>query len=309
MKYFITLTLMILFCHEKKALSLDDKLMEIAIRKNKIISIVLDMKGEKKLVKENIFRGTMLRLSEKIKEYKPALIYLDQTTLEKSPFLDDYEKKFNRDLPVISTFTFQTKRNDRISEEMKTLIGPKIKGQSVPKGFEFSPLTGIEFPYIEFIQKSKAICVSGIPDKPKGDYGFSFYFQYENYIFENCPITIANEFLSKYNLKLEFDWSSETPALYEVENGKLKLIKHIVSPEVFGVHYEIPFQFREFRTIDLNEFLEKDFEIEPGMIFIVSNSINEFQAANGEKKYPYQILPSEVYNLLDIVSQPLEKEK
>ena len=120
---------------------------------------------------------------------------------------------------------------------------------------------------------------------------------------------LFDEFLSKYNLKLEFDWSTETPALYEIENGKSKLIKHIVSPEVFGVHYEIPFQFREFRSIDLNDFLEKDFDIEPGMIFIVSNSINEFQAANGEKKYPYQILPSEVYNLLDLVSQPLEKEK
>lgn len=309
MKYLITLIILILFCFEKKDNSLEDRLKEVSRRKSKIISIVLDSKTEQRLLKENYFRGTMFRLSDRIKKYKPLLIYFDQITLEKSPLIDNDETKFNRDLPIISPFLFHSNNNMKISDEIKSLIGSKIKGQPVPKGFEFSPLTGVQFPYIEFIQKSKAICVYGSSISAGGDYGSSFYFQYEDYIFENCPITIANEFLSKYNLKLEFDWSTETPALYEIENGKSKLIKHIVSPEVFGVHYEIPFQFREFRSIDLNDFLEKDFDIEPGMIFIVSNSINEFQAANGEKKYPYQILPSEVYNLLDLVSQPLEKEK
>ncbi|EMO64555.1 CHASE2 domain protein [Leptospira borgpetersenii serovar Pomona str. 200901868] len=201
----------------------DTKLEEVSNQKEKIVLIDIDAESDKYMGERKKFRDNLIRLVNKIRSLRPSVIYLNNSFIDSKGGEEAFAAELNRNIATISAFELNDSgREVNFTKEIKDQIGKTIKGRFYGKIDNYG-FTGINFPSIEIIKKSKAICSSKyyINDSNEVEFVYSLN-RYKNYEFENCPFTVANEYLISYGLKIALDKIEGKIALYSMNNGKIK---------------------------------------------------------------------------------------
>lgn len=286
---------------------MDDQISAIVSSKEHIIIIDIDKESDEYIGYGKKFRKSSIRIAAKVRSYKPSVIYFNNSFLGEQGGEKNFAEELNKDFPTISAFEVNTSyAKINFSENVKYMIGSTIPIHigNVDNTEKF--FTGVAFPDIEIIKKSKAICSYVLSPNENEEIAFiNPYNQYSEYLFENCPLTIANVFLSKYNLNIKYIRSSEVGGhffLFSDKSNHNSPLMHLNDINVSG-HHRLPIKFKSFRKIGAKLFLESnDIRIAPGYIFIINTSSVLFKTANGQIVSGSEILASELYTLLDSVS-------
>ncbi len=306
MKYSYILLLLFIFCKKNSNLEDNQFFEEISVRKQNIFIIDIGDDDYSYMGGRLRFRENLIKMVDRIKKLKPSVIYINNSFLifdKRDEKL--FSEKLNRGLATISTFDLNgSEKEENFTDEVKGQIGKIIKGKFNDYDGEYYGFNGISFPPIEIINKSKAICSSKYYLNEKNQVEFIYpYNRYENYLFENCPFTVVNEFLNLYQLKVALDENEGRIALYMRKNGRMKKIKYLKN-ETKNEHNVMTIKFSKFRKLSGKEFLENDgIRVDPGYIFIV-NPLDISFKVSGDKSAPNsEVFASMVYTLLDLVSQ------
>ncbi|TGK34699.1 hypothetical protein EHQ13_01025 [Leptospira gomenensis] len=283
---------------------IDPKLEEISNQKEKIVLVDIDAESDEYMGERKKFRDSLIKMVDKIKKLRPSVIYLNNSFINSSGGEKEFATELNRNMATISAFELNDSGEEiNFTEDIKNQIGKTIKGRFYGRADNYG-FTGINFPSIEIVKKSKAICSSKyyINDSNEVEFVYSLN-RYKNYEFENCPFTVVNEYLISYGLKIALDKIEGKVALYSINNGKIKKIKNL--NQIFEKKYNaIPIKFKTFRKFTGKEILEKEeIKIDLGYIYIINTLDIPVKVKYNRMISNSEVFGSMVYTLLDSITR------
>ncbi|WP_061250278.1 CHASE2 domain-containing protein [Leptospira alstonii] len=298
-------------CIEHAVPEVEDAIKRASDMKENIIIIDIDKVSFEQMGDDKKFRENLVLLTDKIKSYKPSVIFFNGSFIKKLDNERNFANELNRGFRTISTFKVNTEGAEvNFTDEVKRKIGPIVRGYSRGLYNGIFKFNGIIFPSIEIIKKSKALC-SYVPyvDKEEVKQFIFPYNQYGDYLFENCSTVIANEFLIPYGLLIGYDEFEERFMLKSLWENDIGPIKYINKKNYFTPN-RLEIKFKAFRKVSAVDFLNSSniVNIGSGYIFIVNMSETAYKTALGERMLESEILASEVYTFLDSISAPLTFE-
>ncbi len=302
MKYYLFLIFCLCFygsCYDAK---LELSLREISERKDRIFIIDIDDESDLYMGKRKKFRDSLIKMVDKIKKLQPSVIYLNNSFINSSGGEKEFAEKLNHTIATISTFELNSDDQEiNFTEKVWNSIGTIIKGRYNKFHNQYYRFSGVNFPSFEIIRRSKAICASRSYTNKKGEIEIIYPFhEYGQYLFENCPVTIANEFIGSYKMKIDYDEIEGRFALYSTKDQRLiKYLNH----EMQGGYEVVPIEFKTFRRFSGKAFLENEIQIDPGYIFIINTLDKSFKVPLNREISNSEVLASMVYTLLDLVSK------
>lgn len=286
--------------HEQQA-----KLKKIEAQKENIT--VIEMKYFAKKSKQDYenFRKDLIKIKNSIFLHNPSVVFFQLNFRKDFGEGEKFAKELNEPTPTISILLLKTERStenlDNYEDEnFPHTIKGKIKNTDSADYFKYN---GLLFPFPDMIKKSKAICACMFYENLNGEIeGIYPYHEYNNFLFEDCSTTIANEFLTQYDFKIEFNENKEKYALYSITTPEPLFLKYINIIEKKSDKF-IPMINKQFRTFNESDLLKNNLRIEPGGIFIVNSSIGTFRTKNKQIFTGGQVIAAHVYTLLDKLSK------
>jgi hypothetical protein len=294
--------------HYEKDIAFDLELLRDSPKE--IIIINLGIQDPKKINANNQFIEKHIKVVDKIIDSQIHPIIFFNTNFEfRGIEADSLFEGLKDNIRLINTFSLnEIKKEINFTKPIIEQIGRKIKGiKVVEQDSEFYNFKGVNFPSWKLISKSKALCSSiYYGDQNKLIDGIYPYHQYDKYLFQNCPLTIVNEYLDKFRLILIFDHEIRNYALYSKKNGVARFIKFLDYEEKENVNF-VPIDYEnvlKFRTIEDNEFLDGKEIFAEDSIFIINTSFETYLIPGDTKRIlSPSILASEIYTLLKLSSK------
>lgn len=273
--------------------------------KEKILIIDVDEKTHKYMGKDNKFRKGLIELADKIKIYNPSIIFYNISFIKNLGGEAAFAKEINRGEPIISRFDINNdKKEKNFTSEIKETLPDIVKGYTKGDYDHSFTFTGINFPSIEIVKRSRALCSYVVFSYEENENDIVTPFnQYGNFLFESCPVTIANKLLSPIGLLILFNKREGKfflHSLWDKSFGFVKFLGESDDSKPFRLHIK----YKDFKKINGIEFLEKEnMDIPKGFIFIVNVSDGKYKTSEGKDRLETEILASELYTLLDAVSK------
>lgn len=301
---FILQFLFCIKCNSPNSSQVEEKLKSISAYKQRIVIIDIDQNSDQYFGKGIKFRENIIHLTNRIRKSKPSVIFFNNEFTSQFDMGEDFAKKLNQDIPTISAFQLNLSgQASNFTKEARQLIGLKIAGEYAANYEEPFKFTGMILPSIEMIRQSKMICSYVLSSNAER---FVEYInpinQFDEILFENCPLTIANAILAHYQLQIIFDWRKTNHFFVSLINDKTYTRIKRITDARFCNSGSLPIQFRKFRTISAKDFMEEDIAIPIDSILIINTMNNFFKSPSGMTVSASEVLASELYTLLDLVS-------
>ncbi|EQA37235.1 hypothetical protein LEP1GSC047_3753 [Leptospira inadai serovar Lyme str. 10] len=283
---------------------IEERLKLIELQKENISIIEIENNRD---FKKGDSRKNLVILSEKIKRYKPSVIFFNMAFVLKMGNEAEFAKELNREIRTISLIDLNSSdRELGLSPEAERWIGKAIKGTINDSYFVHSwDFTGISIPPVDMILRSKYLCsyisYLNLDNIKETLYPYN---RYGKYLFENCSITIANELIADTGFRIQFDLSNFKFGLYSSWIDYFGLVRYFATrgDEEGG----IPIRYKDFKTYSFSDFIRtNDKSINPGGVIIVNGENRLLKTPGNQDRSEGSIIASEVYTLLYEASRPL----
>lgn len=294
-------------CLENKDKNLRDVILDLENKKKNIIIIINKRKSNEHQDKID-FRRNLIKITNKINQFEPNQIIFDYFFREELEGNKSFVKHINENSRSVSFFNVNdTKRIENNDQLMFKKYSTKLnENQRIFSSDEFYEYSGAIFPNKEVIKTSKSICVGNIESNFNDELvGILIYIQLNDHLFSSCPISIVNNVIEKYKLKIGFDFEKSTPSIIETNFNKTI---NILPYEMENSKKYININFFKFNHIESKEFLEKEIKINKDSIFIISDNTRLFKVKNGEFLSYTDILVSEIITLINLLEYQLTRK-
>lgn len=244
------------------------------------------------------------KLVNKVKESRPAAIYLDVFFIR--PTRDDekgFSDELNKKQAIITCFPFSDIEANY--EKGRASLGGKVAGFPAKRPFGFSTEKGIEFPYPPVLQKSKVACaafaVFGEHHQVRQVGLYSFY---KDALYENCPVVICNEYLAPkgYQLGLSSDHNR-----FVLRNLKdLGRNTALASRKFHFKDLVVPLNFYEFPKVTAEDVLSGKWSGKEGSIVLIgstTSAVGDRHSTPFGVVYGIELVANKVATLLELAEQ------
>lgn len=277
------------------------------VTKNLESKIIVVYLNEENQQNSSLLRHRLVEFSSKASRFKPEIIFFNLYFLKLLGWEEEFAKSLNKNMPTISEFLLKKKIGNSASiSDFKYLYSNKISAsnrfnQEVPWVYNEMLL-----PDKNIVLKSEKICPY-ILDSNHEDGGYFVsqmlpVIQFGDYLIENCPLVIANTYLNRYGININYDAALDRYSLYSFLKSNLGPIHYLDSGiGLYSNNRKII--FREFRSLSLDDFLyDSSNKFQEGSIFIVGGKSIKFQTKEGEIDST-MFIASEVYTLINSISR------
>jgi hypothetical protein len=216
-------------------------------------------------------RNNYIKIANKLLKFKPSIIHFDMAFINKQTTSDiEFAEKLNKEFSVSSTMINNSINIEVNFQENQKYLGGIINGFEYRGNGYFSEIEGMEFPFEEVTKNSNFVCPSIAElDKKYSITKMIFYYKFKKFVYENCPLSIVNSYLSKQSLAIDLSSDNKSIDLFRFEGKNRIKLKSISSRMEINEEFFLKIDYSDVLLIPAINLLNENIILPEGRIFII----------------------------------------